>query len=104
MRSPIAKLRKTLPEYLRCEEYCALRERSRASAFSDLRRVSGLGVKIGSSTFFVRDVALDEMAREQAPRPWVPQKDCAAAPAKDATSKKSPRSQRQRKRAVEVQA
>jgi hypothetical protein len=40
-----------------------------------LRRISGLGVKLGARTFIVRDVALDEMARAEEPIPWVPQEE-----------------------------
>jgi hypothetical protein len=88
MRPTIAKLRKTLPAFLTLEEYCALRNRCRASAFNDMRRVRGLGVKIGPHTRIVRDVALDEMARAQAPLPWLPQKDRRSAAAKVAVANK----------------
>jgi hypothetical protein len=73
MRPTIAKLRKTLPEFLSIIEYCNLKGCCRASAYNDLRRIAGLGVKLGPNTFIVRDVALDEMARAEEPIPWVPQ-------------------------------
>jgi hypothetical protein len=71
----IAKLKKTLPEFLTIPQYCTLKDCCRASAYNDLRRISGLGVKLGARTFIVRDVALDEMARAEEPIPWVPQEE-----------------------------
>jgi len=85
MPSTIAKLRKTLPEFLTIEQYCALAGRCRASAFNDMHRVPRLGVKIGAHTRINRDIALAEMERAQAPLRWLPQKDRFTAPAPVAT-------------------
>jgi hypothetical protein len=89
MRPTIAKLRKTLPAFLTIEQYCELTGRCRASAFKDMRLISGLGVKLGAQTRIVRDVALDEMERAQAPLPWIPLKDRDRAAA-DIASPKTP--------------
>src|SRR5215831_752950 len=91
MRPTISKLRKTLPALLTIEQYCELTGRCRASAFKDMRLISGLGVKLGAQTRIVRDVMLDEMAREQAPQPWIPLKDRDRAAANVAALKKSTR-------------
>jgi hypothetical protein len=89
MFTELEKLRKSLPELLTIEEYCELRARSRPSAYNDIKRISGLAVKIGAygqHTRIVRDVALEEMARAETPQPWLPQKD--RAPANGARRKK----------------
>jgi hypothetical protein len=80
MRPTIAKLRKTLPQFLTIKQYCTLKDCCRASAYNDLRRIAGLGVKLGPNTFIVRDVALDEMARAEEPIPWVPQEKRTSTP------------------------
>jgi hypothetical protein len=103
MLSEIDKLRESLPELLTLEEYCALRERSRASAFNDMRRVAGLAVKIGprgQHTRIKRDVALDEMAKAQTPQPWVPLKD--PAPAKGAAGEEINTQQEQDRSAAQT--
>lgn len=53
-------------------EYCDLRHRSPASAYTDLKKIPGLGVKIGRRTFFDRDIALAEKTSAEMPRAWVP--------------------------------
>jgi hypothetical protein len=75
MRPTIAKLRKTLPEFIPVTEYCEIKGCCRATAYNDMRRISGLGVKLGARTFIVCDVALDEMARAEEPIPWAPQEE-----------------------------
>jgi hypothetical protein len=83
MRPTIAKLQKTLPEFISITEYCEILGCCRATAYNHMRRVSGLGVKIGSRTFIVRDVALDEMARAGEPHPWIPNKERTNSPEKE---------------------
>jgi hypothetical protein len=82
MRPTIAKLRKTLPDFIPVTEYCKIKGCCRATAYHDMRHISGLGVKIGPNTFIVRDVALDEMARAEEPIPWVPQEKRTSTPEK----------------------
>jgi hypothetical protein len=92
MFTELEKLRKSLPELLTIEEYCELRARSRPSAYNDMKRISGLAVKIGAYgqlTRIVRDVALEEMTKAETPQPWLPQKD--RAPANGVRRKKSTR-------------
>ena len=72
MHDTINRLRETLPPLLTLRQYCAVMNRCEASAYHDLRATPGLGVKIGYSTRFVRDVMLDKMARLPL---WTPQKD-----------------------------
>ena len=72
MRDFIEKLRETLPPLLKLKQYCHVRNRCLASAYNDLKRVPGLGVKDGRSTRIVRDVMLDDMARMPE---WIPEKD-----------------------------
>jgi hypothetical protein len=86
-KDSIAQLRKTLPELITLLEYCELRGRSRPSAFNDLRRNRGLGVKCGQKLFFVREAVLELMERDLEPVPWIPLKD--RAPAKTGAPKKS---------------
>ena len=59
VRDWIEKLRETLPPLLKLKQYCHVRNRCLASAYNDLKRVPGLGVKDGRSTRIVRDVMLD---------------------------------------------
>ena len=72
VRDWIEKLRETLPPLLKLKQYCHVRNRCLASAYNDLKRVPGLGVKDGRSTRIVRDVMLDDMARMPE---WIPEKD-----------------------------
>jgi hypothetical protein len=72
VREWIEKLREELPALLKLKQYCHVRNRCLASAYNDLRRVPGLGVKDGRSTRIVRDVMLDDMARMPE---WIPEKD-----------------------------
>lgn len=106
MRSTIAKLRTTLPEFITVKQYCEVKGCCRATAFSDMRRVPGLGVKVGWRTHIVRDVALDEMARAQERQPWLPLKDRdAASPNNRAMKSTRPRLKKtaaRHERAVEV--
>jgi hypothetical protein len=83
MHSTIARLKKNLPAFLTVEQYCELRNCSRATTYKDMHRVDGLAVKIGPSTRLRRDVALDQMARAASPQPWVPMKDRSGDPAID---------------------
>jgi hypothetical protein len=52
--SPIEKLRRALPDLLTLQQYCEATNRSPASAYNDLRRKPGLGVKIGRHTLRTR--------------------------------------------------
>jgi hypothetical protein len=72
MRDFIERLRETLPPLLKLKQYCHVRNRCLASAYKDLKRIRGLGVKDGRSTRIVRDVMLDDMARLPE---WIPEKD-----------------------------
>jgi hypothetical protein len=72
VRDWIEKLRETLPPLLKLKQYCHVRNRCLASAYNDLKRVPGLGVKDGRSTRIVRDIMLDDMARMPE---WIPEKD-----------------------------
>jgi hypothetical protein len=72
VRKYIERLRETLPPLLKIKQYCHVRNRSQASAYNDLHRIPGLGVKDGRSTRIVRDVMLDDMARMPE---WIPEKD-----------------------------
>jgi hypothetical protein len=80
MRPTIAKLRKTLPKFISVTKYCEIKGCCKSTAYNDMRRISGLGVKIGANTFINRDVALDEMARMEEPIPWVPQEERTKKP------------------------
>ena len=72
MRDFIERLRETLPPLLKIKQYCHVKNCCQASAYNDLKRIPGLGVKVGRSTRIVRDVMLDDMARLPA---WIPEKD-----------------------------
>jgi hypothetical protein len=80
MRSSIAKLRKTLPEFFTVLKYCEIKGCCKATAYNDLRRVPGLGVKIGWNTFIARDVMLAEMAKAERPQAWTPAKERGGNP------------------------
>jgi hypothetical protein len=89
MRDDIIKrLREILPPLLTVQQYCRVMNRCQASAYSDLRNIPGLAVKVGGSTRIVRDVMLDAMARLPE---WIPQKDrvgaASASPAAKITRK-----------------
>jgi hypothetical protein len=75
MRHTIAKLRKTLPEFFPVLKYCEIKGCCKATAYNDLKRLPGLGVKFGWRTYIVRDVMLDEMARSEEPQAWTPVKE-----------------------------
>lgn len=83
----IERYRAELPDLLSIAEYCRVRKRCRSSAFNDLRRKPGLGVKVDGRTYVRRDVMLEHMAK---PEPWVPMEDRATRP-KTAAAKKSTR-------------
>ena len=68
----IERLRETLPPLLKIKQYCQVKNCSQASAYNDLKRIRGLGVKVGRSTRIIRDVMLDYMARLPE---WIPEKD-----------------------------
>jgi hypothetical protein len=72
MRDFIERLRETLPPLLKIKQYCHVKNCCQASAYNDLKRIPGLGVKVGRSTRIVRDVMLDDMARLPE---WIPEKD-----------------------------
>ena len=72
MRDFIERLRETLPPLLKIKQYCHVKNCCQASAYNDLKRIPGLGVKVGRSTRIVRDVMLDDMARMPE---WIPEKD-----------------------------
>ena len=72
MRDFIERLRETLPPLLKIKQYCDVKNCCQASAYNDLKRIPGLGVKVGRSTRIVRDVMLDDMARLPE---WIPEKD-----------------------------
>jgi hypothetical protein len=72
MRDVIERLRETLQPFLTIKQYCHVKNCCQASAYNDLKRIPGLGVKVGRSTRIVRDVMLDDIAR--LPK-WIPEKD-----------------------------
>jgi hypothetical protein len=72
MNPTIERLRKTLPEYLTVPQYCDLVGCSRVTAYNDMRRVPGLGIKLGWRTLLDRNIALDIMAKATEPVPWTP--------------------------------
>jgi hypothetical protein len=72
MRDTIEKLRETLPPLLTIKQYCHLRNRCQASAYGDLKRYRGLGVKDGRATRIIRDIALDIIASLPL---WTPEKE-----------------------------
>jgi len=97
VRDTIERLKEILPPLLTVQQYCRVMNRCQASAYSDLRNIPGLAVKVGGSTRIVRDVMLDEMARLPE---WIPQKDrvgaASASPAaKITTPRKSTRPNKQ---------
>ena len=73
MHHDIENLRQSLPERLTLSVYCDITGRSRSAAYIDLRKIPGLGIKVGPNTFIVRDVMLAEL--DKPPEPWVPLKD-----------------------------
>jgi hypothetical protein len=72
--SPIERLRAELPSLMTVREYMQAKNCCEATAYNDLKRVPGLGVKLygpTGPTRIVRDVWLDHLARS----PWIPEKD-----------------------------
>jgi hypothetical protein len=72
--SPIERLRAELPSLMTVREYMQAKNCCEATAYNDLKRVPGLGVKLcgpAGPTRIVRDVWLDHLANS----PWVPEKD-----------------------------
>jgi hypothetical protein len=90
MRSSISKLKKTLPEFLSIIEYCHLTGFCKATVFNQMRRIPGLGVKLGWRTFIVRDIALAEMARAEEPQAWTPVKERTGSLEKDQAGEVQP--------------
>jgi hypothetical protein len=72
MRSRIAKFQQTVPELLTVKEYCALKGCCVATAYKDLRRIPGLGVRVGWNTYIRRDIALPAITQAEEPQPWAP--------------------------------
>lgn len=88
LRDDIERLRKKLPELLEPALYRETTGRCTSSAYTDLRTIPGLGIRLGNHTFFSRDVTLAEIARRKeaallkvrpppqpTPQPWIPLKD-----------------------------
>jgi len=80
-QDPIERLRAKYSEFMSIAQYCEATDRSPASAYNDLKRIAGLGIKLygpKGPTRIVRDKWLEELAKSPA---WVPLSERESGPA-----------------------